>query len=90
MLDEDMDDVKHMNQMMLYSKIVTIRDAQIQEKRLGASNAFQMFHHFGTFYTVERHLAVTEADGAVGAGGGGVLHSSKKGLEMFEEVPEWI
>lgn len=33
MLDEDMDDVKHMNQMMLYSKIVTIRDAQIQEKR---------------------------------------------------------
>jgi len=33
MMDEDMDDVKHMNQMMLYSKIVTIRDAQIQEKR---------------------------------------------------------
>merc|ERR1719398_561941 len=33
MIDEDMDDVKHMNQMMLYSKIVTIRDAQIQEKR---------------------------------------------------------
>merc|ERR1719380_506501 len=32
-LDEEMDDVKHMNQMMLYSKIVTIRDAQIQEKR---------------------------------------------------------
>lgn len=33
MLDEDMDDVKHMNKMMLYSKVVTIRDAQIQEKR---------------------------------------------------------
>merc|ERR1719182_501729 len=33
MLDEDMDDVKHMNQMMLYSKVVTIRDAQIMEKR---------------------------------------------------------
>merc|ERR1740139_123354 len=33
MLDEDMDDVKHMNQMMLYSKVVTIRDAQLQEKR---------------------------------------------------------
>merc|ERR1712203_851568 len=32
-MDEEMDDVKHMNQMMLYSKIVTIRDAQIQEKR---------------------------------------------------------
>merc|ERR1719409_258285 len=33
MMDEEMDDVKHMNQMMLYSKVVTIRDAQIQEKR---------------------------------------------------------
>ena len=32
-LDEEMDDVKHMNQMMLYSKVVTIRDAQVQEKR---------------------------------------------------------
>merc|ERR1712190_165864 len=32
MLDEDMDDVKHMNQMMLHTKIVTIRDAQIQVK----------------------------------------------------------
>jgi len=30
---QDQDDVKHMNQMMLYSKIVTIRDAQIEEKR---------------------------------------------------------
>ena len=35
MLDEDHDDVKHMNQMMLYSKVVTIRDKQLQEaKRL--------------------------------------------------------
>merc|ERR1712066_130939 len=33
MIDEEMDDVKHMNQMMLYSKIVTIRDAQVHEKR---------------------------------------------------------
>ncbi|EER01829.1 splicing factor, putative [Perkinsus marinus ATCC 50983] len=32
-LDEDMDDVKHMNRMMLYSKVATIRDAQVQEKR---------------------------------------------------------
>lgn len=28
-----MDDVKNMNQMILYSKCVTIRDAQIEEKR---------------------------------------------------------
>jgi hypothetical protein len=35
MMDEDHDDVKHMNQMMLYSKVVTIRDRQLEEaKRL--------------------------------------------------------
>ena len=35
MMDEDHDDVKHMNQMMLYSKVVTIRDRQLDEaKRL--------------------------------------------------------
>ena len=34
-LDEHHDDVKHMNQMMLYSKVVTIRDKQLEEaKRL--------------------------------------------------------
>jgi len=30
---EGMDDVKHMNQMQLYAKCVTIRDAQIEEKK---------------------------------------------------------
>ena len=35
--DNDLDDVKHMNQMVLYSKVVTIRDKQLQEnKRLEA------------------------------------------------------
>ena len=33
MLDEDHDDVKHMNQMMLYGKVVTIRDKQIEESK---------------------------------------------------------
>eukprot|EP00294_Goniomonas_avonlea_P002882 CAMPEP_0114556658 /NCGR_PEP_ID=MMETSP0114-20121206/9407_1 /TAXON_ID=31324 /ORGANISM="Goniomonas sp, Strain m" /LENGTH=531 /DNA_ID=CAMNT_0001741879 /DNA_START=109 /DNA_END=1704 /DNA_ORIENTATION=+ len=32
--DERLDDVKHMNQMMLYSKCVTIRDAQLMEKHI--------------------------------------------------------
>jgi hypothetical protein len=32
-LDEDLDDVKHMNQMVLYSKVVTIRDKQIEENK---------------------------------------------------------
>lgn len=36
-LDEEHDDVKEMNNMMLYSKVVTIRDKQLQEsKRLEA------------------------------------------------------
>ena len=36
-LDEEKDDVKHMNQMCLYSKCVTIRDKQLEEqKRLEA------------------------------------------------------
>ena len=30
-LDEEQDDVKHMNQMVLYSKVVTIRDKQLEE-----------------------------------------------------------
>lgn len=33
MLDEEHDDVKHMNKMMLYSKVVTIRDKQLEENK---------------------------------------------------------
>lgn len=33
MMNEDLDDVKQMNKMVLYSKVVTIRDRQLQEKR---------------------------------------------------------
>ena len=32
-MEENKDDVKNMNAMMMYSKVVTIRDAQVQEKR---------------------------------------------------------
>lgn len=32
-LDEDLDDVKHMNQMVLYSKVVTVRDKQLNENK---------------------------------------------------------
>ena len=32
-LDEEQDDVKHMNQMVLYSKVVTIRDKQLEENK---------------------------------------------------------
>ena len=32
-MDDDLDDVKHMNQMVLYSKVVTIRDKQLLENK---------------------------------------------------------
>lgn len=32
-LDNEMDDVKAMNQMVLYSKVVTIRDKQLEENK---------------------------------------------------------
>ena len=33
-LDEEQDDVKQMNQMVLYSKVVTIRDKQLEENKM--------------------------------------------------------
>lgn len=33
-MDEEIDDVKHMNQMVLYSKVVTIRDKQLEENKI--------------------------------------------------------
>ena len=32
-MDEEHDDVKHMNQMVLYSKVVTVRDKQLEENK---------------------------------------------------------
>jgi len=58
MLDEDMDDVKHMNQMMLYSKIVTIRDAQIQEKRSVQAEKEEEERHLDAMMEIERLKAL--------------------------------
>jgi len=33
-LDEQLDDVKKMNQMVFYSKVVTVRDKQLEESKL--------------------------------------------------------
>jgi len=32
-MDEELDDVKHMNHLMLQSKVITVRDKQIEENR---------------------------------------------------------
>merc|ERR1719401_2160515 len=58
MLDEDMDDVKHMNQMMLYSKIVTIRDAQIQEKRVVQAEKEEEERQLDAMMEIERLKAL--------------------------------
>merc|ERR1719310_505524 len=58
MLDEDIDDVKHMNQMMLYSKIVTIRDAQIQEKRSVQAEKEEEERQLDTMMEIERLKAL--------------------------------
>jgi len=34
LMDEEQDDVKKMNQMVLYSKVVTIRDQQLIESKM--------------------------------------------------------
>merc|ERR1719343_956656 len=58
MLDEDMDDVKHMNQMMLYSKVVTIRDAQVQEKRVVQSEKEEEERQLDMMMEIERLKAL--------------------------------
>jgi len=58
MLDEDMDDVKHMNQMMLYGKVVTIRDAQIQEKRNVQAEKEEEERHLDAMMEIERLKAL--------------------------------
>jgi len=58
MLDEDMDDVKHMNQMMMYSKVVTIRDAQIQEKRVVQAEKEEEERQLDAMMEIERLKAL--------------------------------
>merc|ERR1719230_2295602 len=58
MMDEEMDDVKHMNQMMLYSKVVTIRDAQIQEKRMVQSEREEEDRQLDMMMEIERLKAL--------------------------------
>merc|ERR1719230_667903 len=58
MMDEEMDDVKHMNQMMLYSKVVTIRDAQIQEKRAVQSERQEEERQLDMMMEIERLKAL--------------------------------
>jgi len=58
LLDEQNDDVKKMNQMVLYSKCVTIRDAQLQEKRYIQQNREEEEQQLDMMMEIERLKAL--------------------------------
>jgi len=55
---EELDDVKKMNQMMLYSKVVTIRDAQLNEKKVIEKERLSEERRLDTIMEVERLKAL--------------------------------
>merc|ERR1719506_2023599 len=55
---EELDDVKKMNQMMLYSKVVTIRDAQLNEKKTIQKERLEEERRLDTVMEVERLKAL--------------------------------
>jgi len=59
---EELDDVKKMNQMMLYSKVVTIRDAQLNEKKTIEKERLEEERRLDTIMEVERLKALKMYD----------------------------
>lgn len=55
---EELDDVKKMNQMMLYSKVVTIRDGQLNEKKVVQKEKLAEERRLDTVMEVERLKAL--------------------------------
>ena len=60
-LDEELDDVKAMNQMMAYAKCVTIRDAQISEKVEIQQEMEEEERRLDTIMEIERVKAIQRA-----------------------------
>ena len=59
-MDEAMDEVKTMNRMMLYSKCVTIRDAQLEEKKHIKAEAQEEERRMDLAMEIERIKALDE------------------------------
>lgn len=57
-LSEELDDVKKMNQMMLYAKVVTIRDAQVNEKKVIEKERQEEERRLDTIMEIERLKAL--------------------------------
>merc|ERR1719446_1406436 len=57
-MEKELDDVKKMNQMMLYAKVVTIRDAQLNEKKVVQKERLEEERRMDTIMEVERLKAL--------------------------------
>lgn len=81
LLQEEKDDVKRMNQMMLYSKCVTIRDAQIEEKRQMMQEAEEENRKQDLMMEIERLKALEEYELRERQR----LEEQRKGAKVLEE-----
>ena len=61
-IDEEQDDVKHMNQMVLYSKVVTIRDKQLEENKRLESEWIEEQKKLDMMMEIERLKSLKEQD----------------------------
>jgi len=57
-MDEDFDDVKHFNQMVLFSKVGTIRDRQIAENKMLEENWIAEQKRLDMMMDIERLKAI--------------------------------
>ena len=61
-MDEEQDDVKHMNQMVLYSKVVTIRDKQLEENKILEQDWLNEQKRLDLMMEIERLKSLKEQD----------------------------
>jgi hypothetical protein len=61
-MDDDLDDVKHMNQMVLYSKVVTIRDKQLEENKRLESEYIEEQKKLDLMMEIERLKVLKEEE----------------------------
>lgn len=57
-MDEDYDDVKHINQMVIHSKVCTIRDRQLAENKMLEENWVEEQKRLDLMMEIERLKAI--------------------------------
>jgi hypothetical protein len=61
-MDEEHDDVKHMNQMVMYSKIVTVRDKQLLESKMLEEDWVKEQKRLDLMMEIERLKSLQESE----------------------------